>query len=920
MSLVGYYDMLPLEAKDAPARQSAPPRHRQSRGFSPASSEPGRWIWLLGLGWTVLVLLLLAASYHYARKGVVEFALREARTAYQKDLAYRYWNADQGGVYVRVSTQMPRNPFLQDIPERDVTTTSGQDLTLVNPAYMTRMVHGVGKSEFGMLAHITSLKPLNPANAPDPWEVEALSHFAAGGKETNALAVLQQTPHLRFMAPLVTQDRCLKCHAQQGYKTGDIRGGISVSVPTPGITLGAIARRNWGSLLGLAALWLAGMGMVGVVAHHVRHRWQERTAAEAEARAQEAKVRAVYESMTELLALHEVVKDDAGQVVDYRILDCNPAFTRVTGIRREQAIGQRATQVYGIQPPPYLETFAQVAATGKAVRFDTYFAPMGKHFSISCFSHAPGQFATVSSDVTDQKRYELELKRSELFARSIIENEPECVKILLPGGLLKYMNPAGLAMIEVDHLDQVRGQCVYPLVAPEYQAAFKELTEKVLRGERASLQFEMTGLKGTRRWMDTHAVPLHDEEGRVEALLGLTRDVTAHKHAENAWREAERRFRQAQKMEAIGQLAGGVAHDFNNILAATLMHLSLLGEDPCLGAEARETVAELKTQAERAAALTRQLLLFSRREVMQLRRVDLNELIDHLMKMLRRLLGEQIALVVRPDNTPLAVEADPGMLEQVITNLCVNARDAMPKGGTLDLLTQRVHYRPEDIADKPEARAGAFVCLQITDTGTGIPADILPRIFEPFFTTKEVGKGTGLGLATVHGIVKQHRGWVEVETQVGRGTIFRVYLPLAALPDQPAVDEQAVPAAGGTETILVVEDESSVRLAVVRVLKKLGYKILEATDGLSALRLTQGELDEIDLLFTDMVMPGGINGLELAKKLREQKPTLPVIITSGYSAELVASGAEVPSGVTYLPKPLNRTALAKTLRTMLDQR
>jgi PAS domain S-box-containing protein len=374
-------------------------------------------------------------------------------------------------------------------------------------------------------------------------------------------------------------------------------------------------------------------------------------------------------------------------------------------------------------------------------------------------------------------------------------------------------------------------------------------------------------------------------------------------------RQLEDQLRQAHKMEAVGQLAGGVAHDFNNILAAQLMQLSLLREQPRLDAEMQYGLAELEKGAHRAAALVRQLLMFSRQSVKQARALDLNELVENLLRMLRRVLGEHISVEWRAGTNLPLLEADPGMVEQVVMNLCVNARDAMPRGGCLLLSTSLVEVGP---ATSP------FLTLTVADTGTGMDDATLKRIFEPFFTTKDVGAGTGLGLATVDGVVKQHGGWVEVESEIGRGSTFRVFLP-ALSASTPADDGTSARAArGGTETVLLVEDEGALRRMVKRSLSRQGYRVLEAADGQEALAVWRDHMSEIVLLFTDMVMPEGLTGLELAGRLQAEKPDLKVIVSTGYSADLARDGEATGAAVTSFPKPYDLQALAEVVRRCLD--
>jgi CheY-like chemotaxis protein len=372
-------------------------------------------------------------------------------------------------------------------------------------------------------------------------------------------------------------------------------------------------------------------------------------------------------------------------------------------------------------------------------------------------------------------------------------------------------------------------------------------------------------------------------------------------------------------MEAIGQLAGGVAHDFNNILSAILMHLGLLQQSPQLTIGVKEALKEVESETMRAANLTRQLLLFSRRQVARFEPLDMNALINDLLKLLRRLLGERIEIDFQGSRDAAWVEADAGMLEQLIMNLCLNARDAMPAGGRLSLGTTLVERNSGSEKTLPDARPGWFVCLVVSDAGCGMDEAVRKRLFEPFFTTKGLGKGTGLGLATVYGIVQQHEGWIEVESAVGKGSSFRVYFPALETPTEKApITSRPEEPRGGSETILLVEDDASVRRMTALCLRKFGYAVLEATNGAEALKQWEQHRQKIALLLTDMVMPEAMTGLELAQRLRKDKPGLRVIVASGYSANLVNPDPLEPE-VIFLAKPFRPAALAKLVRQCLDK-
>ncbi|MDD5140963.1 MAG: response regulator [Verrucomicrobiales bacterium] len=383
----------------------------------------------------------------------------------------------------------------------------------------------------------------------------------------------------------------------------------------------------------------------------------------------------------------------------------------------------------------------------------------------------------------------------------------------------------------------------------------------------------------------------------------------------------EAQLRQSQKMESVGQLAAGVAHDFNNMLTIIQGHSSSLLARPELPEEISEPVQTVYFAAERAASLTRQLLMFSRKNVMQLRPLDLRETVGNMSKMLHRLIGADIALQFHPPAGLPLVLGDSGMIEQVVMNLAVNARDAMPRGGTLTIAVEAKHIDEAYLKTHPEAHPGKFVCLRVSDTGAGMDAMTLAHIFEPFFTTKEIGKGTGLGLATVYGIVKQHEGWLEVASEPGQGTTFDLFFPAGNEMAAPIKEETApaTPVAGGTESILIVEDEPFLREMARDILQKYGYQILEAASGKEALAVWQQHTGHVDLLLTDMVMPEGVSGADLAEQLLLQKPDLKIIFTSGYTANEVSPEVLAKTRAQFLQKPYSHADLAKIVRDSLNQ-
>ena len=414
---------------------------------------------------------------------------------------------------------------------------------------------------------------------------------------------------------------------------------------------------------------------------------------------------------------------------------------------------------------------------------------------------------------------------------------------------------------------------------------------------------------GSIRWVHCRSAPLLDANGNMTGTVGTIEHITEQ-------RALEAQLRQSQKMEAVGQLAGGVAHDFNNLLTIIEVHAELALEELDATHPLRADLAEVKKASERAAALTRQLLAFSRKQLLQPEQLALNDVVAGLAPMLRRLIGEDIQVIARLDAGCGLVFADPGQLEQVILNLAVNARDAMAGGGMLTIDTSNV-AADERSADEHAAMLGRYVCLSVTDTGCGIPPEVQERIFEPFFTTKAAGQGTGLGLSTVYGIVRQSGGHILVDSEPGQGTSFRVYLPRAERMTSacPAVAETPCPC--GTETVLLVEDEDAVRTLARRILERQGYTVLDARNGRDAVAIA-AKGGRIDLVLTDMVMPE-MNGRALAEALALSRPLVPVLYMSGYTDDEIVRRGLVNTAGGLLQKPFTADSLARAVRSALSE-
>ena len=449
---------------------------------------------------------------------------------------------------------------------------------------------------------------------------------------------------------------------------------------------------------------------------------------------------------------------------------------------------------------------------------------------------------------------------------------------------------------------------------PEDRARVLEMLRAYLDGRQPvyAVEFRMRHKDGSYRWIYTRGVALRDESGKLTHMLGCHLDITARKHLEE-------QFRQSQKMEAVGQLAGGVAHDFNNLLTVISGNSEMLLSELPPNESWQQLISEVRQAGQRAAMLTRQLLAFSRQTVLEPKVLDLNDVVHENEKMLRRLIGEDVQLKAVLDPALEPVKVDPGQIGQVIMNLVLNARDAMPAGGNVIIETRNVTLDEASAAMDPKAKPGRYVMLAVSDTGVGMTPDVQARVFEPFFTTKGPGNGTGLGLATVYGIVKQSGACISVYSEPGRGTTFKILFPVAAASGSTGEPVARVDAlAPGNETILLVEDEDAVRSIVGRVLRQAGYTVLEASRGTEAVRLAGTYAGTIHLLITDVVMPE-MGGRELVDTLAPLRSELKVLYLSGYTHDETIRRGVLQAEVAFLPKPFTIAALTNKVRQVLDE-
>jgi two-component system, cell cycle sensor histidine kinase and response regulator CckA len=520
------------------------------------------------------------------------------------------------------------------------------------------------------------------------------------------------------------------------------------------------------------------------------------------------------------------------------------------------------------------------------------------------------RIAGVCADVTMRRQAQDALRESEQRARTLFETVNLIVLGLDKEGRVNYVNPYYLHVTGFTN-EEVIGQDWSTFLPERVRSALQSVFQELItHTEHPHYENPILTKVGGERMIAWSNTVLRDASGHATGTLSIGEDITERNRL-------ELQLRQAQKMEAVGRLAGGVAHDFNNVLTAIFGYVDLLREEIPEGSSAHQDLAEVRKASERAAGLTRQLLAFSRQQILEPVVLDLNDLVEDFEKMLRRVIGEDVELRLALGTDVGNVRADPGQLQQTLMNLVVNARDAMPIGGTLILETANADLTEQYAELHQPVVPGRYIMLAISDTGTGMTAETKARIFEPFFTTKEKGKGTGLGLSTVYGIVKQSGGYVWVYSELGRGTTFKIYLPRVDAPAEQLLPRREPGSIAGSETILLAEDDELLRPLAKGLLQKLGYTVLDAENAATALAAAEAHRGPIHLLVADVVMPGA-SGRELARQLARLRPETKVLYVSGYTDDAIVHHGMLEPGLNFLQKPFTPATLAKKVREVLD--
>ena len=880
-----------------------------ARGWSPR-----RAALIVLILWTVLLAGSLALNVALERLAVIDLSRTEARSAYNKDLLYRRWASLQGGVYVPITDQTPPNPYL-NVPEREIQTPSGRTLTLVNPAYMTRQVHELDVKQSGVHGHITSLNPLRPENTPDVWEALALQEFENGVPEVSAEVALNGAPYLRLMRPMVTEESCLKCHGAQGYQVGDVRGGISVSVPLAPYYV-VLNDQILHLAMGYAFIWVLGALGISVVAYFLQKRASAYNQVATALQASEEKFFKAFQFAPLLMTLSSL--DDG------TYLDVNEKFLQVSGFTRGEVLGRTSMEIGWISAEARQQLVEIMRAQGRVTDLELQLHTKDGRTIICLYQ---GELLTIKDqprllsiamDITDRKRVEDELRQERDRAQNYLNTVETIIVALNTIGEIVTINRKGCELLGYTE-GELLGQNWFIACLPQpagMAEVYPDFLNLINENVAAMEYYEnpVVTRAGAVRQIAWHNTILHDEQGQVSGTLSAGEDVTERNLLEE-------QIRQQERLAAVGQLAAGIAHDFNNFLTTLMLYAQLGLRYPDRPVNVTRSLETILAESRKAATLVQQILDFSRRSAIEFKTTDLRPLLENVVSVLRHTLPEDINLQLDfvPTVTAFTVKIDPTRFQQIVTNLATNSRDAMPRGGDLRIVLDRVVVPVSSLAAPENVPQGDWVRLEVSDTGPGMPPQVLEHIFEPFFTTKPPGKGTGLGLPQVHGIVAQHGGHIKVETAPTRGTTFYIYFP-AVRPNgqtEPLVDERLLPE-GRREKILLVEDRDELRLAACELLENQGYLVLTAANGREALRLSQSETD-IDLVITDLVMPE-MGGRELVHALHTVLPRLKALAITGYVLPEEERSLREDGFLDVIYKPFDMNNLTYLVRRALDTR
>ena len=979
------------------------------------------------MGWTLAALGAAALVAHYSGREHIQVARIQAQEACRREFACHLFAAQHGGLYEPLVPGRLPEPLLTHVADRDLTAVSGQKLTLVNPAHTMEFALRRAPGKDTNRVHLIGSRPLRPANAPDPWEAQALRRLEQGKLEVGEEVSVDGHSSLRFLSRLTMQPDCLMCHEQQGFHTGDVCGGLSVTVPLE-FHSGAVLRHERATSACLAVFWILGLLGLRRGGRELHLQLQAREAVHARLQESERRFRALAEQAP--VGIYET--DATGQFTYVNQLwrDMSGLSTAAIGHQHWEQSLHPEDRAAVLEPRlEHLRTGQQWSGDYRAGR------PGGKvtwiHDSAVALRDAANRitgYLGVTTDLTETRLAAESLRESEERFRLAFESGPLGMVLLDTEGRFLQLNRAFADMLSYQHAE-LEQRSLAEFSHPEDWPENEELLHRSRTAPGASFSLELRYRRkdGATVWANVTTVFLQRTNGQALGHLAMIQDTTERRQGESQLREQaalldisqdaicvqslagqiefwnpaaeklygwtraealgansddllfgrisqellqartdvltqgswsgelvqsardgslipvqsrfslvcdaqgqpksillvstdltakkklEQQFLHAQRLECIGALASGVAHDLNNVFSPILMVAELLASRPVDAADA-ELLTLLRTSADRGAGIVRQLLTFSRGQEIERVELHVGLLLKEMHRLARETFPKNIQLIVRTDPDLWPVLGDATQIHQMLLNLCVNARDAMPEGGTLTLDARNFRADPAFCQSNVDARPGPYVMLQVTDTGVGIPAAIRDKIFEPFFTTKPSGQGTGLGLPTVLSLVKAHRGFLDSHSQPGEGTQFRMFLPALEIgtgPGQPAPASGAF--AGQGDCVLVVDDEMTICLVAKQLLTSHGYVPLLALDGVEAISLFTKHQAEIRFVLTDMMMPG-MDGASFIRAVRKLAPNVPIVVMTGLSAQHFEADLAGHKRISFLAKPFTAEALLRTLQ------
>jgi PAS domain S-box-containing protein len=855
--------------------------------------------------WTGFVLMSLMWELQAYHSSIQRMARETANMSIEKDLAYRSWAGSHGGVYVPITARTPPNPYLADILERDISTPSGRKLTLMNPAYITREVFDLESENSKMhpISHITSLHPIRHENYADSWETTTMQTFDQGAENGDTILTSNDKLYFRFMRPLITTQSCLQCHARQGYKEGDVRGGISITLPLEPIAASmqisttSITKKH-------ISLWLIGMSGIVLAWITIQRRTTRQERLQQKLKESEERFRSLYNNTT--IGMYRTTPDG-------RILMTNPAGLRILGYDSFSELEKRNLENEGFESGDSRKEFRTLLEKDGFVRgFESKWKRIDGsgiivHENAAAVRDSRGNvlyYDGTFEDVTERRQAEEALLESEERLRRLSSAAFEGIVFSEDGKIIDANEQ--LAHMLGYTLSELIGTFAVEFVAPESRDF---ILEKMRTGYEGTYEYFCLRKDGTIFPVEARGrmLMLQNRKVRVTAI----RDITEK-------RALEQQIIQSQKLESIGTLAGGIAHDINNILQIISGHSHMLAARGMDHPKFEKSVQTIIQACDRGTATVKQILAFARKATVQQSLVRPNTLIDELAQMISGTFPRTVHILKNLEHPLPYVNIDATQMNQVLLNMCINAKDAMHGAGVLTIST---HLASGTTLQEryPDAIGNDYVMISVADTGEGIDETTKERIFEPFFTTKDKGKGTGLGLSVAYGLVRQHNGFVDVVSSPGKGTTFQILLP-AIEGEGPTehvesrVDEHAP---GGDETILVVEDEEELRALAKVQMEARGYTLLFASSGLEGLQTFIEHENDIRLVITDYGMPA-MTGGDLLRAIRRKSKNVPIVILSGFlepelSKQLLADGA-----TDFVLKPVQMKTLLSKVRTILD--